>query len=123
VTTLAIRSNDGTLVGMECPSCGEGFACTRRHHQRLHNLPPADSGTSPSGSTCRLSLSQLDLAASEAWLGDPRPVQANWARGLEAPIRDERFMAQVGLPSRFREDTRTAAGRTTECRSWPRGRH
>ncbi len=55
VAILAILSNEGSLVGIE------RFA--KRHRQMLNDLLATDFGKSPSDSSFRLLLAQLDVAA------------------------------------------------------------
>ncbi|MFM7549750.1 MAG: ISAs1 family transposase [Cyanobacteriota bacterium] len=60
VAILAIQSGQGSLVGME------RFA--KRHRQTLNELLGTDFGKSPSDSTFRLLLAQLDVAGFESLL-------------------------------------------------------
>ena len=60
VAILAILSGQGSLVGME------RFA--KRHRQTLNELLGTDFGKSPSDSTFRLLLAQLDVAGFESLL-------------------------------------------------------
>jgi hypothetical protein len=60
VAILAILSGQGSLVGME------RFA--KRHRQTLNKLLGTDFGKSPSDSTFRLLLAQLDVAGFESLL-------------------------------------------------------
>jgi hypothetical protein len=62
VAILSILSGQGSLVGME------RFA--KRHRQTLNELLGTDFGKSPSDSTFRLLLVQLDLAGFESLLRD-----------------------------------------------------
>jgi hypothetical protein len=64
VAILAIRSNEGSLVGIE------RFA--RRHREVLNALLGTDFGKESSDSTFRLLLSQLDLSGFERWCRQPR---------------------------------------------------
>ena len=60
VAILAILSGQGSLVGME------RFA--KRHRLTLNKLLGTDFGKSPSDSTFRLLLAQLDVAGFESLL-------------------------------------------------------
>jgi hypothetical protein len=62
VAILSILSGQGSLVGME------RFA--KRHRQTLNELLGTDFGKSPSDSTFRLLLAQLDVAGFECLLRD-----------------------------------------------------
>ena len=62
VAILSILSDQGSLVGME------RFA--KRHRQTLNELLGTDFGKSPSDSTFRLLLAQLDVPGFEALLRD-----------------------------------------------------
>jgi hypothetical protein len=87
VAILAILSGQGSLVGME------RFA--KRHHQALNELLGSDFGKSPSDSTFRLLLAELDVPGFEIllrnWMsaqpsGLPKsvikPCSAVWSRRL-----------------------------------------
>jgi hypothetical protein len=106
VAILAILSNEGSLVGME------RFA--KRHRQTLNELLGTDFGRSPSDSTFRLLLAQLDVAAFETLLRDWMAAQPGVAEGLDTLVCDgktlrgsiaetaagaARFIAQVSLYS------------------------
>ncbi len=62
VASLSILSGQGSLVGME------RFA--KRHHQALNELLGTDFQKSPSDSTFRLLLAQLDVPGFESLPGD-----------------------------------------------------
>jgi len=62
VAIFSILSGQGSLVGME------SFA--KRHHQTLNALLDTDFGKSPSDSTFRLLLAQLDVPGFETLLRD-----------------------------------------------------
>lgn len=106
VAILAILSDQGSLVGME------RFA--ERHRQTLNELLGTDLGKSPSDSTFRLLLAQLDVAAFETLLRDWMAAQPGVAEELdtlvcdgktlrgsidETPTGAARFIAQVSLYS------------------------
>ncbi len=71
---LSIMSGQGSLVGME------RFA--KRHRQTLNELLGTEFGTSPSDSTCRLLLAQLDVPGFETLLRDWMAAQPAVAEGL-----------------------------------------
>jgi hypothetical protein len=106
VAILAILSGQGSLVGME------RFA--KRHRQTLNELLGTDFGKSPSDSTFRLLLAQLDVAGFETLLRDWMAAQPGVAEGLDTLICDgktlrgsiaenasgaAKFIAQVSLYS------------------------
>ena len=85
VAILSIVSGQGSLVGME------RFA--KRHRQTLNELLGTDFGKSPSDSTFRLLLAQLDVQSFERllrdWMsaqpvGPPKSVSTECWRGLTA---------------------------------------
>ncbi|QPN60274.1 ISAs1 family transposase [Synechococcus sp. CBW1002] len=106
VAILAILSGQGSLVGME------RFA--KRHRQTLNELLGTDFGKSPSDSTFRLLLAQLDVAGFETLLRDWMAAQPGVAEGLDTLVCDgktlrgsiaentsgaAKFIAQVSLYS------------------------
>jgi hypothetical protein len=106
VAILAILSNQGSLVGME------RFA--KRHRQTLNELLGTDFGKSPSDSTFRLLLAQLDVEGFEGLLQQWMAAQPGVAEGLNTLVCDgktlrgsidetasgaARFIAQVSLYS------------------------
>jgi hypothetical protein len=106
VAILAILSGQGSLVGME------RFA--KRHRQTLNEVLGTDFGKSPSDSTFRLLLAQLDVAGFETLLRDWMAAQAGVAEGLDTLVCDgktlrgsiaetasgaSKFIAQVSLYS------------------------
>jgi hypothetical protein len=114
VAILAILSGQGSLVGMERYSCGEGFAFAKRHRQTLNELLGTDFAKSPSDSTFRLLLAQLDVPAFETLLRDWMAAQPAVAKGLDTLVCDGKtlrgsidetasgaavFIAQVSLYS------------------------
>ena len=106
VVILSILSGQGSRVGME------RFA--KRHRQTLNELLGTDFGTSPSDSTFRLLLAQLDVAGFETLLRDWMAAQPGVVEGLDTLVCDgktlrgsiaenatgaARFIAQVSLYS------------------------
>jgi len=106
VAILAILSGQGSLVGME------RFA--KRHRQTLNELLGTDFGKSPSDSTFRLLLVQLDVEGFETLLRDWMAAQPGVAEGLDTLVCDgktlrgsidetasgaAKFIAQVSLYS------------------------
>jgi hypothetical protein len=106
VAILAILSGQGSLVGME------RFA--KRHRQTLNELLGTDFGKSPSDSTFRLLLAQLDVEGFETLLRDWMAAQPGVAEGLDTLVCDgktlrgsidetasgaAKFIAQVSLYS------------------------
>ncbi len=106
VAILSILSGQGSLVGME------RFA--KRHRQTLNDLLGTDFGKSPSDSTFRLLLAQLDVPGFETLLRDWMAAQPGVAEELETLVCDgktlrgsiaendtgaARFIAQVSLYS------------------------
>ena len=105
VAILSILSGQGSLVGME------RFA--KRHRQTLNELLDTDFGKSPSDSTFRLLLAQLDVAGFESLLRDWMAAQPGVAeldslvcdgktlRGsiAETDTGAAKFIAQVSLYS------------------------
>ena len=106
VAILAILSGQGSLVGME------RFA--KRHRQTLNELLGVDFGKTPSDSTFRLLLAQLDVDAFEALLKGWMAAQPGVAEGLDSLVCDGKtlrgsisetpsgaatFIAQVSLYS------------------------
>ena len=106
VAILSILSGQGSRVGME------RFA--KRHRQTLNELLGTDFGTSPSDSTFRLLLAQLDVAGFETLLRDWMAAQPGVVEGLDTLVCDgktlrgsiaenapgaARFIAQVSLYS------------------------
>ena len=106
VAILAILSGQGSLVGME------RFA--KRHRQTLNELLGTDFGKSPSDSTFRLLLAQLDVPGFESLLRDWMAAQPGVPDELETLVCDgktlrgsiaendsgaTRFIAQVSLYS------------------------
>ncbi len=103
---VSILSGQGSLVGIE------RFA--KRHRQTLNELLGTDFGKSPSNSTFRLLLAQLDVPGFETLLRDWMVVQPGVAEELDSLVCDgktlrgsivenetgaERFIAQVSLYS------------------------
>ena len=88
VAILAILSGQGSLVGMERYSCGEGFAFAKRHRQTLNELLGTDFTKSPSDSTFRLLLAQLDVPAFETLLQDWMAAQPVVAKGRDTLVCD-----------------------------------
>jgi len=80
VAILAIVSGQGPLVGME------RFA--KRHRQTLNELLGTDFGKSPSDSTFRLLLAQLDVAGFEPLLRDWMVAQPGVGEGLDTLVCD-----------------------------------
>ena len=62
VAILAILSGQVSLVGIKCYSFGEGFTFAKRHRLVLNELLGTDFAKTPSDSTLRLLLAQLDVA-------------------------------------------------------------
>ena len=106
VAILSILSGQGSLVGME------RFA--KRHRQTLNELLGTDFGKSPSDSTFRLLLAQLDVAGFEILLRDWMAAQPGVAEELDTLVCDgktlrgsieenasgaAKFIAQVSLYS------------------------
>jgi len=106
VAILSILSGQGSLVGME------RFA--KRHRQTLNELLGTDFAKSPSDSTFRLLLAQLDVAGFETLLRDWMAAQPGVAEELDTLVCDgktlrgsidatasgaARFIAQVSLYS------------------------
>ena len=106
VAILAVLSGQGSLVGME------RFA--KRHRQTLNELLGTDFGKSPSDSTFRLLLAQLDVAGFETLLRDWMAAQLGVNEELDTLVCDgktlrgsiaendtcaARFIAQVSLYS------------------------
>jgi hypothetical protein len=107
VAILSILSGQGSLVGME------RFA--KRHRQTLNELLGTDFGKSPSDSTFRLLLAQLDVPGFETLLRDWMAAQPGVAEETDTLVCDgktlrrgsiaendsgaERFIAQVSLYS------------------------
>jgi len=106
VAILSILSGQGSLVGME------RFA--KRHRQTLNELLGTDFGTSPSDSTFRLLLAQLDVPGFETLLRDWMVAQPGVAEELDTLVCDGKtlrgsiaenasgastFIAQVSLYS------------------------
>ena len=106
VAILSILSSQGSLVGME------RFA--KRHRQTLNELLGTDFGTSPSDSTFRLLLTQLDVACFETLLRDWMAAQPGVNEELDTLVCDgktlrgsidqtdsgaAKFIAQVSLYS------------------------
>jgi len=106
VAILSILSGQGSLVGME------RFA--QRHRQTLNELLGTDFGKSPSDSTFRLLLAQLDVAGFETLLRDWMAAQPGIAEKIDTLVCDgktlrgsvdenasgaAKFIAQVSLYS------------------------
>jgi hypothetical protein len=106
VAILAILSGQGSLLRME------RFA--KRHRLTLNELLGTDFGKSPSDSTFRLLLAQLDVAGFETLLRDWMAAQPGVAEGLDTLVCDgktlrgsiaenassaAKFIAQVSLYS------------------------
>ena len=106
VAVLAILSGQGCLVGME------QFA--KRHRETLNDLLGTDFGQSPSDSTFRLLLAQLDVPGFETLLRDWMTAQPGVAEELDTLVCDGKtlrgsiaesasgaatFIAQVSLYS------------------------
>ncbi len=105
VAILSILSGQGSLAGME------RFA--KRHRQTLNELLGTDFGKSPSDSTFRLLLAQLDVAGFESLLRDWMTAQPGVAeldtlicdgKTLRGSIAETdsgaaKFIAQVSLYS------------------------
>ena len=106
VAILSILSGQGSLVGME------RFA--KRHRQPLNELLGTDFGKSPSDSTFRLLLAQLDVTGFETLLRDWMAAQPCVAEELDTLVCDGKtlggsiaenasgaatFIAQVSLYS------------------------
>ena len=106
VAILSILSGQGSLVGME------RFAS--RHRQALNELLGTDFAKSPSDSTFRLLLAQLDVASFEILLRDWMAAQPGVAAELDTLVCDGKtlrgsiaenasgaatFIAQVSLYS------------------------
>ena len=80
VATLAILSKEGSLVGLE------RFA--KRHRQTLNELLGTDFEKSPSDSTFRLLLAQLDLPGFETLLRDWMAAPPGVAEELDTLVCD-----------------------------------
>ncbi len=108
VAILAILSGQGSLVDME------RFA--KRQRQTLNELLGTDFGKSPSDSTFRLLLAQLDVAGFETLQRDWMAAQPGVAEGFDTLVCDgktllgsidetqtvaARFIAQVSLDSQL----------------------
>ena len=106
VAILSILSGQGSLVGME--------PFVKRHRQTLNELLGTDFGKSPSDSTFRLLLAQLNVAGFETLLRDWMVAQPGVAEGLYTLVCDgktlrgsidetasgaAKFIAQVSLYS------------------------
>lgn len=106
VAILSILSGQGSLVGKE------RFA--KRHRQTLNELLGTDFGKSPSDSTFRLLLAQLDVSGFETLLRDWMAARPGVAEELDTLVCDgktlrgsiaendtgaARFVAQVSLYS------------------------
>jgi hypothetical protein len=106
VAILSILSGQGSLVGME------RFA--KRHRQTLNDLLGTDFGKSPSDSTFRLLLAQLDVPGFESLLREWMSAQPGVTEELVTLVCDgktlrgsiaenengaARFIAQVSLYS------------------------
>jgi hypothetical protein len=106
VAILSILSGQGSLVGME------RFA--KRHRQTLNELLGTTFGKSPSDSTFRLLLAQLDVTGFETLLRDWVAAQPGVAEELDSLVCDGKtlrgsiaenasgaaaFIAQVSLYS------------------------
>jgi len=116
VAILSILSGQGSLVGME------RFA--KRHRETLNELLGTDFGKSPSDSTFRLLLAQLDVAGFESLLRDWMTVQPGVAeldtlicdgKTLRGSIAETdsgaaKFIAQVSL---YSESLGVAIAQTT----------
>jgi hypothetical protein len=117
VAILSILSGQGSLVGME------RFA--KRHRQTLNELLGTEFGKSPSDSTFRLLLAQLDVAGFETLLRDWMAAQPGVAEELDTLVCDgktlrgsiaendtgaARFIAQVSL---YSQTLGVAIGQTT----------
>ncbi len=77
---VAILNGQGSLVEME------RFA--KRHRQVLNELLGTDFGKTPSDSTFRLLLTQLDVEAFEALLKSWMAAQPGVAEGLDTLVCD-----------------------------------
>jgi hypothetical protein len=80
VAILSILSGQGSLVGME------RFA--KRHHQALNELLGTDFRKSPSDSTFRLLLAQLDVPGFETLLRDWMAAQPGVTETLDTLVCD-----------------------------------
>ena len=104
VAILSIVSGQGSLVGME--------RFTKHHHQTFNALLSTDFGKSPSDSTFRLLLAQIDVPGFETLLRDWIAAQPCLTEDLDTLVCDgktlrgsidetasgaARFMAQVSL--------------------------
>ena len=78
VAILAILSGQSSLLGME------RFA--KRHRKTLNELLGTDFGKSPSDSTFRLLLAQLDVQGFETLLRDWMAAQPGVAEELDALV-------------------------------------
>ena len=93
---------------------GEGCAFAKRHRQPLNELLGTDFGKSPSDSTFRLLLAQLDVTGFETLLCDRMAAQPGVAEELDTLVCDGKtlrgsiaqnasgaatFIAQVSLYS------------------------
>jgi hypothetical protein len=85
VAILAILSGQGSLVGME------RFA--KRHRQALNELLGTDFGKTPSDSTFRLLLAQLDVDAFDALLKGWMAAQPGVAEGLDTLVCDGKTLS------------------------------
>lgn len=80
VAILSILNGQGSLVGME------PFA--KRHHDTFNELLGTDFGKSPSDSTFRLLLAQLDVPDFETLLRDWMATQPGVAEEIETLVCD-----------------------------------
>ena len=119
VAILSILSGQSSLVGME------RFA--KRHRQSLNELLGTDFGKSPSDSTVRLLLAQLDVTGFETLLRDWMAAQPGVAAELDTLVCDGKtlrgsiaenasgaatFIAQV---SRYSQTLGVAIAQTTDA--------
>jgi hypothetical protein len=93
VAILSILSGQGSLVGME------RFA--KRHRQTLNELLGTVFGKSPSDSTFRLLLTQLDVPAFETLLRDWMSAQPGVAEELDTLVCDGKTLRGSIAPTDF----------------------
>jgi hypothetical protein len=114
VAILAILSGQGSMVGMERYSFGEGFAYAKRHLALLNEVLGLEIGKPPSDSTFRYLFLQLDVEALEALLLQWMSQQPALVDGVDTLVCDGKtlrgsidqkpgaaatFIAQVSLYS------------------------
>ena len=104
VAILAILSGQGSLVGMERYSFGEGFAYAKRHLALLNEVLGLEIRTPPSDSTFRYLFLQLDVEAFEALLLHWMSQQPALADGVESLVCVARGLPRSGWQDAARLD-------------------